>query len=363
MERCAIHQTLDREQGLALNTDNLSESTFKMHSNMTNHAMVLQEQGPPENMKWQPWPVFDPSPDEVQIRHTAIGLNFADTYHRGGVPHPWPVPPCPVVIGFEAVGVVEAIGSNVSDFSEGDRVAYAVPPLGSYSEYRNYPASSLVRVPDGIDDRELAGVFLKGMTAQYLLFLTYAVKPNDTIVVHAASGGMGLLLCQWASAIGAVIVGTVSTEEKAQIARAAGCHYPVVRSKEDFVAKVREVSDGEGAAVVYESIGKDTLQKSLDCLRPMGVCAAFGHVSGAPDPIDIIKDLGRRGSLFITRPAIMHYIAKRQDLLRTADALFSAMKNGTVSATVNYEYALRDAVKAHQAIESGTTIGATVLIP
>ncbi len=330
---------------------------------MTNKAMVLETLGPPGNMKWQPWPVADPGPDEVQIRHSAIGLNFADTYHRGGIPHPWPVPPPPVVIGFEAVGVIEVVGDQVTEFCEGDRVAYAVPPLGSYSERRNYPARSLVRVPDGVDDRELAGMFLKGMTAQYLLFRTYPVKSGDTVLVHAASGGMGLLLCQWANAIGATVVGTVSTAAKAQIAAAAGCHHPVVRSNEDFVAKVREVSDGEGAAVVYESIGKDTLQRSLDCLRPMGVCAAYGHVSGAPDPVDIINDLGRRGSLFITRPAIMHYVAKREDLLQTASAVFEAMQQGIIRATINYEYALKDAAKAHQAIESGKTTGATVLIP
>ena len=330
---------------------------------MTNKAMVLEALGAPENMKWQDWPVPEPDAQEVQIRHTAIGLNFADTYHRGGIPHPWPVPPCPVVIGFEAVGIVESVGSNVTEFNCGDRVAYAVPPLGSYSQLRNYPAAHLVQVPDALDDREVAGIFLKAMTAQYLLFRTYAVQPGQTIVVHAASGGMGLLLCQWASAIGATVVGTVSTEEKADIARSAGCHHPVVRSKQDFVAKVREVTDGEGAAVVYESIGKDTLQRSLDCLRPMGVCAAYGHVSGAPDPVDIINDLGRRGSLFITRPAIMHYVAKREDLLQTAKAVFAAMQAGIIRATVNYEYALQDAAKAHQAIESGKTTGATVLIP
>ena len=285
--------------------------------------------------------------------------NGADSYRPG----PWPVPPPPVVLGFEAVGVVESVGSQVTEFNHGDRVAYAAPPLGSYAERRNYPAYNLVRVPDGVGDRELAGMFLKGMTAQYLLFRTYRVNPGDTILVHAASGGMGLLLCQWARALGATIVGTVSTEAKAQIAKAAGCHHPVVRSEEDFVAKVREVSDGEGAAVVYESIGKDTLQRSLDCLRPMGVCAAYGHVSGVPDPIDIINDLGRRGSLFITRPAIMHYVAKREDLLTTANAVFEAMQQGIIRATINYEYALKDAAIAHRAIESGTTTGATVLIP
>jgi len=314
-------------------------------------------------MRWQEWPVADPGEGEVQIRHSVIGLNFADTYHRAGVPHPWPVPPCPVVVGFEAIGIVEALGSGVTQFRCGDRVGYAVPPLGSYSEIRNYPAKSLVHIPNGIPDKQAAAILLKGMTAHYLVHRTYKVQSGDTVVVHAASGGMGLILCQWARALGAVVVGTVSTEEKAEMARSAGCHYPVVRSQEDFATKVREVSDGQGAAVVYESIGRDTLQRSLDCLRPMGVCAAYGHVSGAPDPIDIIEDLGKRGSLFITRPAIMHYVDKREDLEYTANGLFEAIQNGIVRAHVKNEYDLKDAVRAHEAIESGKTIGATVLIP
>jgi NADPH2:quinone reductase len=204
---------------------------------------------------------------------------------------------------------------------------------------------------------------MKGMTAHYLLHRTYAVQPGDTILVHAAAGGMGLILCQWAKALGAMIVGTVSTKEKAEVARAAGCHYPVVRSETNFVDVVREVTDGEGCAVVYEAIGKDTIQASLDSLRPMGVCAAYGHVSGPPDKVDIIQDLGRRGSLFITRPAIMHYVAKRSDLEWTARDLFKAIGDGILEANINYEYALKDAVKAHEAIESGKTLGATVLVP
>ncbi len=206
-------------------------------------------------------------------------------------------------------------------------------------------------------------MLMKGMTAHYLLHRTYAVQPGDTVVVHAAAGGMGLILCQWAKALGATIVGTVSTEAKAEAARAAGCHYPIVRSQQDFVTKVREVTDGEGAAVVYEAIGKDTLQQSLDCLRPLGMCAAYGHVSGPPDPVDVIQDLGRRGSLFITRPAIMHYVARRSDLEWTARDLFKAMGDGILDANLNHEFALKDAVQAHQAIESGTTSGAIVLIP
>ncbi len=326
-------------------------------------AQVIHKQGPPEVMCWQEWPVADLGPGEVRVRHTAIGVNFADTYHRAGISHPWPVPPLPCVIGFEAAGRVEDVGVDVTAFRVGDRVAYGLPPLGSYSELRNYPVDKLLRLPAQLDDKEVAALLMKGMTAQYLLYRTYQVQSGDTIVVHAAAGGMGSILCRWAKAMGAQIVGTVSTDEKAEAARAAGCDFPVVRAKEDFVAKVREVTDGEGAAVVYEAIGKDTLQKSLDCLRPMGVCAAYGHVSGPPDPIDIIQDLGARGSLFITRPAIMHYLAKRSDLEWAARDLFKAIADGILEANINSEYALEDAVQAHRAIESGTTLGATVLIP
>ena len=259
-----------------------------------NKAQVIKKLGPPEAMNWQEWPLCDPKNDEVQLRHTAVGVNYADTYHRGGVSHPWPVPDPPVVIGFEGVGIVEGVGENVFEFKEGDRVAYGIPPLGSYSEKRNYPADKLLHLPKDLDEKEVAALLMKGMTAQYLLHRTYKVQLGDTVLVHAAAGGMGLILCQWAKALGAIVIGTVSTEEKAEIAKAAGCDFPVVRSKKNFSEVVREVTNGEGCAVVYEAIGKDTIQESLDSLRPMGVCAAYGHVSGAPDPVDIIQDLGRR---------------------------------------------------------------------
>ena len=326
-------------------------------------AQVVHELGPPSVMTWQEWPDPDPGAGEVRLRHTAIGVNFADTYHRSGTPHPWPVPPCPFVPGFEGVGVVEGVGEGVTGFDTGDRVAYGIPPLGSYAEVRNYPAEKLLHLPAGLDDRQVAALLLKGMTAHYLLHRTCAVRPGDTILVHAAAGGMGLILCQWAKALGATVVGTVSTGEKAEAARAAGCDHPVVRSERNFVEVVREVTGGEGAAVVYEAIGKDTLQQSLDSLRPLGVCAAYGHVSGPPDPVDIIRDLGRRGSLFITRPAIMHYVAKRPDLESTAQALFKAIGDGILDANVNREIPLKDAVRAHEALESGRTVGATVLVP
>ena len=326
-------------------------------------AQVIHRKGLPSCMKWEDWHVPDPKLGEVRIRHTAIGVNYADTYHRAGISHPWPVPEEPVVIGFEGVGIVEGVGEGVTEFKTGDRVAYGIPPLGSYSEVRNYPTDKLLHLPKNLDDKEVAALLMKGMTAHYLLHRTYAVQPGDTILVHAAAGGMGLLLCQWAKALGATIVGTVSTPEKAEVAKAAGCHFPVVRSEKSFVEVVREVTDNEGCAVVYEAIGKDTLQDSLDTLRPMGTCAAYGHVSGPPEPVDIIQDLGRRGSLFITRPAIMHYVAKRADLEWTARDLFKALGDQVISANINYEYELKDAVQAHTAIESGKTLGASVLIP
>jgi len=328
-----------------------------------NKAQVIRKLGPPSAMNWEEWPVDDPLPGEVLIRHTAIGVNFADTYHRAGVSHPWPVPNPPVVIGFEGVGIVEGVGDDVTHFSVGDRVAYGIPPLGSYSETRNYPADKLLHLPSKIEDKKIAALLMKGMTAHYLLHRTYKVLPGDVILVHAAAGGMGLILCQWAKALGATVIGTVSTPQKAERARAAGCDYPVVRSERKFVDVVKEITNNEGCSVVYESIGKDTLQDSLDSLKLMGVCAAYGHVSGPPDPVDIIQDLGRRGSLFITRPAIMHYVSKRSDLEWASNDLFKAVADGILAANVNYEYPLKDAVVAHEAIESGNTLGAAVLIP
>ena len=328
-----------------------------------NKAQVIRKLGPPSAMNWEEWPVDDPLPGEVLIRHTAIGVNFADTYHRAGVSHPWPVPNPPVVIGFEGVGIVEGVGDDVTHFSVGDRVAYGIPPLGSYSEARNYPADKLLHLPSEIEDKKIAALLMKGMTAHYLLHRTYKVLPGDVILVHAAAGGMGLILCQWAKALGATVIGTVSTPQKAERARAAGCDYPVVRSERKFVDVVKEITNNEGCSVVYESIGKDTLQDSLDSLKLMGVCAAYGHVSGPPDPVDIIQDLGRRGSLFITRPAIMHYVSKRSDLEWASNDLFKAVADGILEANVNYEYPLKDAVVAHEAIESGNTLGAAVLIP
>ena len=328
-------------------------------------AAVIYEKGDPGVFRWEEVDVAAPGAGEVRLKNTAVGVNYVDTYHRRGMPHPWPVPDLPLVLGFEGVGVVEDVGPGVSEFAAGDRVAYALPPHGAYSEARVYPAEKLLKVPmalDGLEDRDLAAVMLKGLTAQYLVRRTYAVQPGDTVLVHAAAGGMGLILCQWGKYLGATVIGTVSSEEKAEQARAAGADHAVIHSTGDFVNTVQEVTDGEGCAVVYESIGKDTFRRSMDCLRPMGMLACYGHASGAPDPVDVIE-LGARGSLFLTRPAIMHYMAKREDLLASAADLFDVLASGAVRSSVNHTYPLREVGEAHRAIEARETTGATVLIP
>jgi NADPH2:quinone reductase len=326
-------------------------------------AAVIHEKGGPENFVWEEFTLPDPGPGEVRLRHTAIGVNYADTYHRGGVSHPWAVGEPPVVVGFEAVGIVEALGPGVDEFQLGDKAAYGLPPLGAYSEARNYPVETLIKAPDDIDDIALAGLLMKGMTAYYLLHRTYEVGPGTDVLVHAAAGGMGHVLSPWAKHLGARVIGTVSTPEKAAIARELGCDHTINYTREDFAARCREFTEGVGVHVVYESIGKATLEKSLDCLRPLGMCAAYGHASGPPDPVDIITDLGARGSLFITRPAIMHYLETRADLLEAADALFAVMRAGVVKSQVKHTYPLREAAKAHQAIHNHETTGSTVLLP
>ena len=332
---------------------------------MSTMAAVIHEKGSPDVLRWEAVEVPPPSDGEVRLRNTAVGVNYVDTYHRRGMPHPWPVPDLPLVLGFEGVGIVEDTGPGVTDFSTGERVAYALPPHGAYSQARTYPAEKLIKVPkslDDLDDRDLAASMLKGLTAQYLLRRTYRVEEGDVILVHAAAGGMGLILCQWARSLGATVIGTVSSAAKADAAREAGADHVVIHDEGDFVATVREVTAGEGCAVVYESIGRDTFCRSLDCLRPMGVMASYGHASGAPDPVDVIE-LGARGSLFLTRPAIMHYMAKRKDLVRGAENLFDVLASGAVKPSVHHVYPLREAAEAHRAIEARETTGSTVLLP
>ena len=326
---------------------------------------VIHEKGAPGVLRWEEVDTPAPGPGEVRLRNEAVGLNFVDTYHRRGIPHPWPVPPLPVVPGFEGAGVVEEVGPGVAGFAAGDRVAYALPPHGAYSQVRVYPAKNLLKVPaslDHLDDRVLAASMLKGMTVQYLVRRTHAVAPGDVVLVHAAAGATGLLLCQWAKHLGATVIGTVGSAAKAEQARAAGAEHVVIHGEGDFVATVREVTNGEGCAVVYESIGKDTFRRSLDCLRPLGMMASYGHASGPPDPVDVVE-LGARGSLFLTRPAIMHYLARREDLEQCGAELFDVLARGAVRPAVNHVYPLAEAAEAHRALEARETTGSTVLLP
>jgi NADPH2:quinone reductase len=322
-------------------------------------AIVIHEHGGPEALRWEELPVDAPGAGQALVRHTAVGLNFIDVYHRSGL---YKVPSFPCVIGLEAAGVVEAVGPGVVGLAVGDRVAYASPPLGAYAERRLMPADRLVAVPDGIDDRTAAAMMLKGMTAQYLLRRTYRVQPGDTVLIHAAAGGVGLIACQWARHLGATVIGTVGSDEKAELARAHGCDHPIVYSREDFVARVKEITGGQGVAVVYDSVGRDTFERSLDCLRPMGMMALFGQSSGPVPPVDL-QVLSAKGSLFITRPTLMTYTAQAADLAASAAELFEVVGSGAVRIEVRQSYALKDAAQAHRDLESRKTTGSTVLLP
>ncbi|MFN0164575.1 MAG: quinone oxidoreductase family protein [Burkholderiales bacterium] len=328
-------------------------------------AQVIHKKGGPENFSWEPINVGKPAAGEVRLNSLAIGVNFADTYHRRGIPHPLVVGDPPVIVGLEGVATVVELGADVTEFSTGDKVCYTTPPIGAYAEERVFPADKLIKVPDdiGITDAELASILLKGLTAQYLLRETYVVKPGDFVLIHAAAGGMGHVLCPWARHLGATVIGTVSTEEKARVARDLGCHHTINYSKGDFVDEVRAISGGEGVHVVYESIGKTTLRQSLKCLRLRGMCAAYGHASGIPEPVDIVTELGVPGSLFITRPAIWHYLTPRSAMLNAAQAFFDAIKAGVVKATIARTFALSEAGDAHRFIEARKTIGSIVLLP
>jgi NADPH2:quinone reductase len=262
----------------------------------------------------------------------------------------------------EAAGKVIDVGAGVTNFKAGDRVAYASPPPGSYSEERLMPADRLVKLPEGIGDKTAAAMMLKGMTAHYLLRRVYRVKQGDLILFHAAAGGVGLIACQWAKHLGATVIGTVSSEEKAKLAADNGCHYPIIYTREDFVQRVKEITGGEGLPVVYDSVGKDTFMKSLDCLQPFGLMVSFGQSSGTVPPLDIIT-LSTRGSLFLTRPTLMSYTAKREDLVDTADKLFDVVSSGAVKVEIKQTYPLNDAANAHSDLEARKTVGSTVLIP
>jgi NADPH:quinone reductase len=320
------------------------------------HAIRIHETGGPEVLKWESVEVPAPAAGQVRLRHTAIGLNFIDTYQRTGLYKL----PLPAILGQEGAGVVEELGPGVTDLAIGDRVAYA-GPLGGYSESRVIPADRVVKLPAGISDNQGAAMMLQGMTVQYLIRRAYPVKAGDVILIHAAAGGVGLILCQWAKSLGATVIGTVSTPEKAALAKANGCDYPVLTS-DDWVAKARELTGGKGLPVIYDSIGKDTFMQSLDCLRPRGLMVSFGQSSGPVPPLDL-SILNQKGSLFLTRPSLIAYIGTTQELRDTANDLFGVVANGTVKIQVNQTFALKDAAEAHRALEGRKTTGSTVLIP
>src|SRR2546421_1126625 len=328
-------------------------------------AAVIHEKGPPDNFLWEEIKVGSPERGQVRLRSKAIGVNFADTSHRAGIPHPVIVGDPPIVLGFEGVAEIEELGPGVTGFSLGKRVCTFLPQLGAYCQERLYPADKLIKVPKDLplDDVQLAGLILKGMTAQYLLHRTHKGQPGDFVLIHAAAGGMGHILCPWARHLGATVIGTVSTDAKAEIARRLGCHHVINYSTEDFVAATRSITDGKGVHVVYESIGKDTLQRSLDCLRLLGMCAAYGQASGVPDPIDLVKDLGVRGSLMITRPALSHYLSDRSQIDAAAKSLFDAVAQGVVASNVVKTLPLREAAAAHKFIGGRKTTGSIVMLP
>lgn len=321
-------------------------------------AIRIEANGGPEVMQYVDVEVGNPGPGEARVRHTAVGLNYIDVYFRTGL-YPQPMP---AGLGMEGAGVVEAVGEGVTHVKPGDRVAYACRPCGAYAEARVMPAAPLVRLPDAISDDQGAAMMLQGMTAQYLLRRTYRVQPGDTILIHAAAGGVGLIVCQWAKALGATVIGTVGSEEKAALAKSYGCDHPIVYTRENFSERVKDITNGEGVAVVYDSIGKDTFIGSLDCLRPMGMMANFGSASG---PVNDIKvaDLVSRGSLFFTRPTLFSYVAKRADLETSAGELFDAVAQGIVKIEVNQRYALADVAQAHRDLEGRKTTGSTLLMP
>jgi len=322
-------------------------------------AIRVHATGGPEVLRLEEVEVGEPGPGEIRIRHSAIGLNFIDVYFRTGL---YQAPALPFTPGMEAAGVVEAAGEGVTDLCVGDRVAYAAPPLGAYAQARLFPADRAVRLPDGIDDRTAAAAMLKGMTVQYLLRRTCRVDAGDTILVHAAAGGVGLLACRWARHLGATVLGTVSTDAKARLAAENGCTHPIVTRRENFVDRVREITNGRGVRVVYDSIGRDTFEGSLDCLAPLGMMVSFGQSSGPIPPFEVAT-LGAKGSLFLTRPSLMAYTASREDLLATARELFDLLARGILSVTVGRTWPLAQAAAAHRALEGRETTGSTILLP
>ena len=320
-------------------------------------AIVFDHVGGPEVLRLQQVEVGDPGPGQARVRHNAIAVNFIDIYFRTGL-YPTPLPSG---LGSDAVGVVEAIGPGVDEVAVGDRVAYLIGPQGAYSDVRLMPAQVLIRLPADISDLSAACLMMKGMTAQYLFRQVFPLQGGETILYHAAAGGVGLIACQWARALGVTMIGTVSTEEKAAVARANGCTHTIVTSRENTVERVKEITSGQGVPVVFDSVGKDTLQDSLNCLRPRGTLVSNGTSSG-PVLVDTMQ-LAAKGSLWLTRPAMMHYIMPRAHMLAMADEVFGMVQSGNIHCTPSHTYALHDAAQAHRALEGRKTIGASVLLP
>ncbi len=319
------------------------------------HAIRVHQAGGPEVLGWEDVEVGEPGPGEVRIRQHAVGLNYIDVYHRTGL-YPQQAPFTP---GVEGAGTVEALGPNVTSLSVGDRVAYA-GPIGSYSEERLIDSDRLVRLPDEISFDQAAAMMLQGMTVRMLLRAVHRVEAGETILVHAAAGGVGLIMCQWAKALGATVIGTVSTDGKAELARAHGCDHPIIYTRQDFVAEVSRVTRGDKLPVVYDSVGKDTFLKSLECLHARGLMVSYGNSSGPPDPI-APGLLAQKGSLFLTRPTLFHYIAKREELEQSASELFGLVLDEKVKIEIGQRFALKDASEAHRALEARKTTGSTVL--
>ncbi len=321
-------------------------------------AVRIETTGGPDVLQWVDVEVGEPGEGQVRIRQTAVGLNYIDTYQRSGL---YPVP-LPGGIGLEAAGVVEAVGPGVSHVKAGDRVAYAGGPPGAYAQARVMPAAPLVKVPDGVSDEQAAATLLKGMTVQYLIRRTYKVQAGETVLFHAVAGGVGLIACQWLKALGVTVIGTVSTEEKAALAKANGCTHTILYTRENVTERVRELTGGAGVPVVYDSVGKDTWESSLDCLQPRGLMVSFGNTTGPVPPVNL-GQLAAKGSLFVTRPILASYVAKREELEAAAGELFDVIADGTVKAEVSRTYALEEAAQAHRDLESSKTTGSSVLLP
>ena len=321
-------------------------------------AIRFHQTGGPEVLKLETIDVPPPGPGEVRVRNTAIGVNFIETYQRSGLYQL----PLPSGIGSEAAGVVEAVGPGVEGLAKGDRVASCLGPAGAYSTERNVPADRLVRLPVGIDDRTAAALMLKGLTVEYLFNETYPLKRGDTILFHAAAGGVGLIACQWARALGVTMIGTVGSDEKAKLAREHGCAHTIVYTREDFVRRLKEITGGKGVPVVYDAVGKDTFPASLDCLSPRGMFVSFGNASGPVPPLNLML-LSQKGSLYVTRPTLVTYASTHASLTAMSDKMFALVKEGKIKAEIRQTFPLAEAAEAHRSLHARKTTGATLLIP